>query len=297
MDRSSINLYVWMPTEDGNISSSDITYVSLLDDCIHVPQNVHDITFSDFTLEACRGNGIYGNNVHHVQIQNLEIRNTGLAGARLNGDTRDVTISQCMIHDVGGGIKLAGGKRGLLESSGAVIENNEIYDFSRLGAVNYHAISVYSVGHLVRHNTIYNGQYTGIWFMGNDIVMEYNHVHHTCMNASDCGALHTGRDWTTRGNIIRYNLVTETLRLVPGADVRGVMLDDQSSSTTIVNNVFYNNEVHVNIGGGRDNIVSNNVFYGSTRYSMQVDGRGVGHDHDGDLKHNLHARIHFDVMV
>ncbi|XP_052258953.1 uncharacterized protein LOC127863459 isoform X2 [Dreissena polymorpha] len=254
MDRSSINLYVWMPTEDGNISSSDITYVSLLDDCIHVPQNVHDITFSDFTLEACRGNGIYGNNVHHVQIQNLEIRNTGLAGARLNGDTRDVTISQCMIHDVGGGIKLAGGKRGLLESSGAVIENNEIYDFSRLGAVNYHAISVYSVGHLVRHNTIYNGQYTGIWFMGNDIVMEYNHVHHTCMNASDCGALHTGRDWTT-------------------------------------------NEVHVNIGGGRDNIVSNNVFYGSTRYSMQVDGRGVGHDHDGDLKHNLHARIHFDVMV
>ncbi|XP_052258950.1 uncharacterized protein LOC127863458 [Dreissena polymorpha] len=288
MDRSSGNLYVWMPNQDGNISLSDVTYVSLINDCINIAQNVHDITLTDFTLEACRGHGISGVNVHDIQIQNLEIRNTGLTGALFSGDSRDVTISQCMIHDVGGGITVYGGKRALLESSGAVIENNEIYDFSRLGAVGYNAITINGVGHLVRHNTIYNGQYTGIMYHGNDIVMEYNHVHHTCVNASDCGALHTGRDWTTRGNKIRYNLVTDTLRLVPGADVRGVMLDDQSSSTTIVNNVFSNNEVHVNIGGGRDNIVANNVFYGATRYSMQVDGRGVGHPNDKDLMERLH---------
>ncbi|KAH3755078.1 hypothetical protein DPMN_189761 [Dreissena polymorpha] len=125
----------------------------------------------------------------------MEIRNTGLTGAMLNGDSRDVTITQCMIHDVGGGIFLSGGKRALLESSGAVIENNEIYDYSRIGAVGYHAMALYGVGHLIRHNTIYNGQYTGIWYMGNDIVMEYNHVHHTCVNASDCGALHTAREY------------------------------------------------------------------------------------------------------
>ncbi|KAH3692090.1 hypothetical protein DPMN_193901 [Dreissena polymorpha] len=288
MDKNSGNLYVWMPNKDGNINSSDITYVSLINDCINIVQNVHQITLTDFTLEACRGHGIYGVNVHDIQIQNMEIRNTGLTGAMLTGDSRDVTITQCMIHDVGGGIFLSGGNRALLESSGAVIENNEIYDFSRLGAVGYHAMALYGVGHLIRHNTIYNGQYTGIWYMGNDIVMEYNHVHHTCVNSSDCGALHTGRDWTTRGNIIRYNLVTDTLRLVPGSNVRGVMLDDQSSSTTIVNNVFYNNDVHVNIGGGRDNIVSNNVFYDAKRYSMQVDGRGVVHENDRDLLHRLH---------
>lgn len=42
-----------------------------------------------------------------------------------------------------------------------------------------------------------------------------------------------------RGNTIRYNHIHHTLRLVPGADVRGVMLDDQSSGTIIKFNLFY----------------------------------------------------------
>lgn len=31
---------------------------------------------------------------------------------------------------------------------------------------------------------------------GNDHVMEYNHVHHNCVNASDCGAFHATRSWS-----------------------------------------------------------------------------------------------------
>ena len=42
-----------------------------------------------------------------------------------------------------------------------------------------------------------------------------------------------------RGNIIRYNYIHHTLRLVPGADVRGIMLDDQYSSALIEKNVFF----------------------------------------------------------
>ena len=42
-----------------------------------------------------------------------------------------------------------------------------------------------------------------------------------------------------RGNTIQYNYIHHILRLVPGADVRGVMLDDQSSGTIIKKNVFY----------------------------------------------------------
>ena len=33
-------------------------------------------------------------------------------------------------------------------------------------------------------------------FQGNDHVIEYNHIHHMCWNSSDCGAIHSGRDWT-----------------------------------------------------------------------------------------------------
>ncbi|XP_053396026.1 uncharacterized protein LOC128556126 [Mercenaria mercenaria] len=152
-----------------------------------------------------------------------------------------------------------------------------------------HGVSVNGVGHVVRYNHIYFGQYTAVFYFGNDILMEYNLLHHNCVNASDCGAFHTGRDWTTRGNIIRYNIVHHTLRLVPGADVRGVMLDDQSSSTSITNNVFYDNNVHANIGGGRYNVIANNVMYNATRYSIQVDSRGSSHQNDKTLIARLHA--------
>nr|KAG5688234.1 hypothetical protein BaRGS_034276 [Batillaria attramentaria] len=110
---------------------------------------------------------------------------------------------------------------------------------------------------------------------GNDHVIEYNHVHHMCWNASDCGALHTGRQWTWRGNVVRYNYIHHTLRYMPGADVRGIMLDDEYSSALIEHNVFFDNEVHVNIGGGRDNVIRYNVMYNATKYSIQVDARGM----------------------
>ena len=47
------------------------------------------------------------------------------------------------------------------------------------------------------------------------------------------------------------------------------------------------NQVHANIGGGRDNIIENNVMYNATLYSIQVDGRGVGHRNDKDLYNHL----------
>ena len=45
-----------------------------------------------------------------------------------------------------------------------------------------------------------------ITFQGNDHILEYNHIHHVCMNSSDCGAIHTGRDWT----YVRTQFVTNT---------------------------------------------------------------------------------------
>ena len=41
-------------------------------------------------------------------------------------------------------------------------------------------------------------------FQGNDHIMEYNHIHHMCWNSSDCGAIHSGRDWTWVGLAIFF---------------------------------------------------------------------------------------------
>jgi len=42
------------------------------------------------------------------------------------------------------------------------VDNNEIFDVSRVAAVGNDAITPRGVGHIIRHNTIYNGQYTAV---------------------------------------------------------------------------------------------------------------------------------------
>ena len=44
----------------------------------------------------------------------------------------------------------------------------------------------------------------------------------------------------------------------------------------------HQNEVHTNIGGGRDNVIRYNVMYNATSHSIQVDGRGLGSNGHGE---------------
>ncbi|XP_045195574.2 uncharacterized protein LOC123551031 [Mercenaria mercenaria] len=77
VDRDHGNIYVWLPNDDGNAKVSDVIYVSMIDTCIQINRDVRQIILEGFTLEACRGNGIYGTNVHNIQLTKLAIRNTG----------------------------------------------------------------------------------------------------------------------------------------------------------------------------------------------------------------------------
>ncbi|XP_055957905.1 uncharacterized protein LOC126824403 isoform X2 [Patella vulgata] len=168
-----------------------------------------------------------------------------------------------------------GGDRINLIPSGITIEDNHISRVGRVAAVGADGISHAGVHNVIRNNYIHHGTYSCITWAGNDHVMEYNHFQDCCQNSSDCGAVHCGRDWSMRGNYIRHNYFQNTHRNWPGAQVRGVMLDDEFSSVNIENNVFLNNEVHANIGGGRDNIIRYNIFYNATEIAIDVDARGL----------------------
>lgn len=286
IDRTTGILYMWPPT--GSVGHHDVIYASVLDHCFTL-DHTSNVVFEGFTLEACRRYGLNIRNGHNITIERMEVKNIGSYGiACLNCQTLNIT--GCDIHDVDGGIKVSGGVRATLSPSRISVTDNLLHRFSREMAVGANAISASGVGIYMAHNDIHTAQYTGIRWSGNDHVMEYNHVHHLCQNSSDCGAIHTGRDWTGRGCVIRYNIIHHNLRFHPGADVRGIMLDDQYASVNIHDNVFYNNDVHVNIGGGRDNVIHNNVFYDAVKSSMQVDSRGVPHSSfEQTLQQNLHA--------
>ncbi|KAK7087268.1 uncharacterized protein [Littorina saxatilis] len=289
IDRRNNKLYLWPNTPHQTLTSSDIVYASMINECITIENTAHNVHFEDFSLEACRHHGFQLNAARNITIKNLEIKNTGGNGVHCSGDCRSVSVLSSDIHDVNGGIFMGGGERTQLVSSQNVIRDNHIWQHARLAAFPNHAIFLQGVHTTVSHNHLHHGQYTGIWWEGNDHVIEYNHIHHMCINASDCGAIHSLRDWTFRGNVIRYNHVHDTRRLMPGASVRGIMLDDEYAAVLIENNVLYDNDIHANIGGGRDNVIRYNVMFKAREESVQVDGRGLGTGHGQLLRRKLQA--------
>ncbi len=104
--------------------------------------------------------------------------------------------------------------------------------------------------------------------------MEYNEIYGTMKESGDAGAMHTGRDWTWRGNVIRYNYFHDLKG--PGLHgVMGVYLDDWASGFTVFGNVFYRAGRATMVGGGRDNVVQNNVYVECSP-SLHLDARGKG---------------------
>jgi uncharacterized Ntn-hydrolase superfamily protein len=101
-----------------------------------------------------------------------------------------------------------------------------------------------------------------------------------------------GRDWTARGTIIRHNYFHD----IKGPGLHGAMavyLDDAASGISIIGNIFHRAGRAAFIGGGRDNLVENNIFVDCPA-SVHVDARGVGwmKDHveaDGTLPQRLRA--------
>lgn len=55
--------------------------------------------------------------------------------------------------------------------------------------------------------------------------------------------------------------------------------------------LFFKNHVHTNIGGGRYNVIANNVMYNATAYSIQVDARGTTHRTDEYLIPRLYVGV------
>lgn len=83
-----------------------------------------------------------------------------------------------------------------------------------------------------------------------------------------------GRDWTARGTIIRHNFFHH----IQGPGLHGAMavyLDDAASGIQIVGNLFYRASRAAFIGGGRDNLVENNIFVDCDP-SVHIDDRGLG---------------------
>lgn len=267
IDREQGILYFW-PPEPADAAK---TVVSVLPRLIRM-KDVSHVKFRGFTLEASRGTAVEVSGGKGIELAGCVIRNTGGWAANLSGT--DHRVVDCEIYRTGGGgVSLTGGDRPTLTPGNLVAENNEIHHYGRINRMYTPGLSLNGVGLRAAHNLIHSAPHMAIHFGGNEHVIEYNEIHHVCQESNDAGAIYAGRDWTMRGNVIRYNY----LHHITGFEDRGcvgVYLDDMFASADIVGNVFFQVTRAAFIGGGRDCTVENNIFV-DCRPALHVDARAL----------------------
>lgn len=192
----------------------------------------------------------------------------------LVSESTNTGIQNSSIHDIGNQAitMLSCGDLQTLTPSNNFVKNTLIEKACQVDQGKYCIDINGCVGITVSHNEIHDVPIWGIIYNeSNDITIEYNELYKMCYNGDDCGAIYCGRNWTTRGNVVRYNYIHDCL----GSEMRGVYLDDLHSSTEVYGNVFQKVQYAVTIGGGRDNKVVNNLIVDSM-FVVLTDNRGVG---------------------
>ena len=270
LDRETGNLYFY---PDGDISKKNPPVVSVISDLITLV-DVSYVSIKNISLAAAKNDGITLINGSNNLIDNVVIKNIGNNGVVII-DSINSKIANSKIFSIGAtAITIKGGKRDTLVASNICAINNEIHGYATVKRTYRPGISLNGVGNCAKNNEIYNAPHIGIFFSGNNHLIEYNNIHHVVQKSNDAGAIYTGRDWTARGNIIRFNYLHDIVGYKNNG-AKGIYLDDEASGTLVSGNIFDNVKNATFIGGGKNNIVENNLFINSEP-SIHIDSRGSG---------------------
>lgn len=273
IDRANTNLYFWPPSTITN----GACIVSTLPTNIVVMTGVSNVTFSGITFEAGKMALININGGMSNLITGCTLRGGSSDGVKLIFST-GTSVSHCTISDMGErGVWIDGaGSRTNLVSGYNSITYNTFTGISRFLTGDRVAIAMSQgyggdifnlVGVYVAHNLFHDFNGGAITFPGNNHVIEYNEFYQVGGGVGDVGVIYAGYNWGFRGNIVRYNYIHDCHITLPGTDFNGVAaiyLDLFLSGTTVFGNVICATDHGVYIGGGRDNIVQNNIFVQGT---------------------------------
>lgn len=262
IDRNHGKLYLWPPAE---LAGARLVLSVLQTPIVRIEGASH-LVLRGFTFENTVRTAIEVEGGENVAILACLVRNVGESGIEMRGGTAH-RVEACDIHDTGTrGLLLEGGDRPRLIPAGHVAENNHIWRFGQRQRAYAGGIHVGGVGNTLRHNLLHDAPHTAIFLNGNDHVVEFNTIHHACMETDDCGAFYKGRNPSNRGNVIRWNF-WHHIGSPRGHGNNAVYFDDGDGGDTVFGNVFFRcgepakgRMAAVFTHGGHDLAVENNVF-------------------------------------
>ncbi len=268
VDTGSARVFFWPPAAmtDGDVTASIVNSLFVVNTATY-------LTVQNLTFDTARGDGMQLLAGGKITVSHVVLRNMGNRGAV--SSTGSTGFQNVTVENTGeGGLTVYSGNRTTLVPGSSFVTNSTIDNYARRTRAYRPAISLSGDGDTISGNTIYNGPHAAIIFGGNDHLISKNEIYNVVTETADAGAIYTGRDWTTRGTVIADNFIHDIGTTTAPTSTMGVYLDDETCGTTIERNVFSHVNQAVFIGGGRDNLVHDNLFVNSSP-AMYVDSRGL----------------------
>ena len=284
IDRTNKKLYVY-PYE-----GQEYIEVSTANNIIS-GNGVKNISIENINFSQCRKTAIYFEDSSEIYVNNCVVKNSGAWGMLCENCTDSVIEKSEVSLTGGGGIGVNGGDRNTLTPANNIIRNCVVHDIARWHKTYMAALDISGVGCTLSENYIYDVPHFGIVYAGNNHIIEKNEINNACYESNDAGAIYSGRDYTFRGNIIRYNYLHDMY----GYDNHGCIglyFDDAVSSAEVYGNIFANMPyIGLLLGGGRDFKIHNNSFF-NCKMAIMYDKRASTWDglKKGDSKLVKHLK-------
>ena len=269
LDRTDGSLYLWPP---GSLAGASIVASTLSTPLVSI-QGASNLALRQLTLESGRAQLVdVGSGSSAVQLLGVTLRNAGTGGATINGT--NIGVSYAHVYGTGGiGIVLSGGDRPSLTAGGNYVEDSHLHDFSRWEWMYRPAIALNDVGNRASNNKIHDAPHAAILYGGNNQTIELNDIYNACQYTADAGAIYSGRDWGARGNVIRNNYLHAITSFLSD-DVNAIYLDDCLSGILVQGNIVDGVGAYgVLHGGGRDDIMTDNVLVRCGQGALSADAR------------------------
>ena len=276
IDRENLILYYYPPK---NITNGTFEISTLADNFITMTET-QNVIFKNIEFAQSKADAIsMGKDVKNIKITNCSFENLGRAGIRTYGSVTGsfeglynyldapsfVEISDCNFYNLGSAaiFMYGGGNRETLTESRNKITNNYIEKVSQnrkcVAAITIEG----GIGTTVSNNVIHNTPFQAINFFGNNHKIQYNELENVCNEATDAGAIYSGRSYVMRGNEVSYNFVHD-YRVhddrVPLEQTSAIYLDDLMSGVAINHNIIVNGNTGIHVSGGQDNDIENNII-------------------------------------
>ena len=288
LDRNTGMLYLFPPEK---LEGADIC-LSLMTGALLTAKECGNLSVKGLTFLGTRGNAMELSG-DGITVKDCVIKNIGGDAIHLKGNHCE--ISGCEITHTGrGGVIVSGGDRQTLMPSGNLITNNHIHHIAEIFRTYQPGVRLNGVGNVCSHNCIHHSSHMAIGFSGNDHVMEYNEIYEVCLVADDSGAVYAGRDYTTCGNVIRYNFFHDMRSEADShIGIFGTYCDDNLGETAIIGNIYLRCQSALLLHGGHDMTFANNLIVDAcpkSQYSLRFHDYGYWRDlfpggtHDRNLQ-------------